>query len=619
MFLPQSDWVAPAITDLPRWAGAKRIGIDIETCDPTLKELGPGVRRSGFIVGVSFAIEDGPKFYLPIRHGGGGNMPMSEVLQYLRHEALQFRGTLVGANIPYDLDYLASSGIEFPNVEWIRDIQIADPLIYELHMRYSLDEISKRRGFVGKNEGLLRAAALAYGVDPKKGLHKLPAKFVGAYGEDDADLPLKVLRIQEREIESLDLWKVYNLESKLTPVILKMIRRGVRIDEDALDKVSDRTIIEEQKYLDEIHRLTNIRIGLDQINKKGPLDMALKRVGVIMKTTPTGQPQIDKAFLKSLNNPVADAILGARQVNKLRSTFVKSIRAHMVKGRIHCTYNQVRSTRETGDEEGARFGRLSCSHPNLQQQPSRGEFAKVWRSIYLPEEGRYWCSADYSQQEPRFITHYAEICGLSGASAAGDRYRADPNTDNHQMFADLCGIPRRPAKDIYLGLCYGMGSAKLARSLGLPTKMITGRNGPLEVAGEEAQAILDTFDARVPFVSQLRKRVEKKVMSHGEIRTIGGRVCHFPKKGDDSYDWAHKGLNRVVQGSAADQIKEAMVELDAAGIQLQLQVHDEVGLSIETVEDARRVGEIMTHCVELTVPNKVDVEIGPSWGEAVAI
>lgn len=634
LFETPSDWVAPKLSELPTdWCEAKRVGIDIETCDPHLRTLGPSVRRGGYIAGVSFALEDGPSYYLPLRHEGGGNVDLDNAMAYLTDQARTYTGTIVGANFNYDLDYLAEAGITYPNVEWVRDVQIADPIINELHHSYSLQAISERWGLAGKDTGLLDEACSNYGVKHHH-MYKLPAKYVGPYAEEDARLPLQLLRKQERMIDDDDLWGIYNLESRVQPVVLKMRRRGVRIDLDALEKIRLWSLKEEGEALKRVKQATGVNIGIpDKISlkqmhsqgglkegvwAKGPIAAALKAIGAVLKETATGQPMIDKEVLAEIDHPVAVDIARARKVNKLRTTFVQSIQDHLVGDRIHCTFNQMRRTKESGDSIGARYGRLSSEHPNIQQQPARDDFAAMWRSIYVPDEpGQLWLSADYSQQEPRMLTHFAEICRLKGAVKAADAYRNDPNTDNHQMMADLCDIPRKPAKDIYLGLCYGMGSALLAHTLGLPTKHIVTRSGQtIEVAGDEAQSILDRFNQKAPFVRALARRCEDTARRRGYITTILGRRCHFPTKPDGGYDWCHKALNRLVQGSSADQTKLAMVEVDRAGLPLQLQVHDELDTSVDSLEQAEAISQIMCSCVELQVPSKVDIETGPSWGEA---
>ena len=660
MFKPKCDWRPPSMSDLPSWKNAKRIGIDVETKDTELKKLGIGARRGGYIVGVSFAIEGGPKHYLPFRHEGGDNIDETSVLNYLRENANNFRGQLVGARLSYDLDYLWEEGIKTPNVEFYRDIQVADPLIYELENSFSLDNIAKRYGFEGKNEQQLREAASIYGVHPKSGLWQLPGRHVGEYGEDDAELPLQVLRKQEEHIEKNNLWNIWNLESQVLPVLVKMRRRGVLIDQDKLSEIEKWSLEQETEALALVKRETGIDIGVGNVWKADALAPTLEEIGIRLTKTSTGKPNIDQEVLGSVKHPVAKAIAWARKTNKLRTTFAQSIRTHMVNGRIHCTFNQIAREDEKGDQKGARYGRLSAVDPNLQQQPSRDEFADMWRSIYIPEEGAIWGCNDYSQQEPRWTTHFAALVKLPKAEAAAKRYRDDPTTDNHDLMTTMIHKKtrdevdeaqfdkwRKHCKTIYLGLCYGEGGAKLCDDLGLSTRWALAFKGEnrrrvvkyyktqreamearmsLEVsdgfiwraAGKEGQGIIDQFDAEAPFVRRLAKKATARAKKNGFITTIGGRRLHFPQRDDGSYDWVHKALNRLIQGSSADQVKIAMVAIDREmpDTFLQLQVHDETDGSYGTVEECKQVADIMQNCVTGTqVPFLVDTEIGPSWGE----
>ncbi|QYW02150.1 DNA polymerase I [Stenotrophomonas phage Sonora] len=649
-----SDWRPPSLSSLPSWAGAKRVAVDCETKDPRIKEMGCGARDpNAYITGISFAIEDGPSAYLPIRHAGGDNLPVEAVLDYVRDQARDFSGIVVGANFPYDMDFLASENIHFRSAKMFRDIQIADPLINELHNSYSMQNIAKRWGFEGKDEEIMRAAAVDYGINPKADMWMLPARYVGRYAEEDARLPLAILRRQEREIDDQNLWGVYDLESRLLPILTQLRRRGVRIDTDHLARVEQWAIEQERQQLAEVHRLTGVRINVGDVWAADVIAPALEFIGVnVPRGVPTknnlrGKASIDKNLLSRIDNPVARALERARKVSKL-GQFGDSVRAHMINGRIHCTLNQLRKQKDEDDDDsgtsGAGFGRLSCEKPNLQQQPARDDFAPMWRAIYLPEEGQLWASNDYSQQEPRMAVHYAclskGIIGVpawSAAIRARDAYRNDPDTDNHQMMADMAGIKRKQAKEIYLGLSYGMGGAKMCRALGLPTMMaVRGPRGRLfdvnsaegrqlvaagerrfDAAGPEGQLLLDTFDAKVPFIKKMAKACEKRAKEVGYITTISGRRCRFPTDELGNYDWTHKGFNRLIQGASADQTKTAMVALYDEGFDMMLQVHDEIAFSVEDQKEAHAAAEIMKTCVPLELPSKVDVEIGRSWGHSM--
>jgi len=662
-----SDWKPPTLDSLPSWAGIKRIGLDTETRDPFLKKLGPsgGRRKDSYLIGVSFAIEDGESYYLPIRHGGGGNMELGSVLRYLRHNAQNFAGDIVGANLQYDIDILASDGITFPNVRFFRDVQVAEPLLNELYNSYSLQNIAKRWGYEGKNEDLLKQAAQEWGINPKSEMWKLPAALVGPYATVDASLPLKILRKQERAIEDADcerdtdakLWDVYDLESRLLPVLAKVRQRGVRIDQQRLGDIDRWAFNEERQALDQVFKSCGVKIPIGDVWKPKAVAPILRNLNIRIEKTPTGKDKLDKEAFANIDHPAARAMERARKVNKLRTTFGQSIHNHLTAdGRIHCTFNQLRRQRDDGSTgtEGAAYGRLSCCHPNLQQQPSRDEFAMMWRAIYLPEEGQLWAANDYSQQEPRAAVHFASVApnaigheAWRAACEARSRYQNNPNCDNHQMMADMivggAATPkqRKDAKQIYLGLSYGMGGAKMCVSLGLPTMMgvISKHNGyiivpadsekgqaliekgarPFLAAGSEGQALIGQFNEKVPFIKKLSKACQKKAEKMGYITTVSGRRCRFGKDDLGEYILTYKALNRLIQGSAGDQCKKAMIDCDAAGFDIIIQVHDEIAFSVNDEKEAQEAAKLMRNAYEFTVPSKVDVEIGISWGHSMGL
>lgn len=634
MFQPESDWTAPRLCDLPSWEGISRIGLDTEDKDPELTKLGPGVRRDGsHTIGISFALEDGQSYYLPIRHEAerSSNLDPAKVFDYLKDQAKVFTGSICGANLGYDLDFLAEEGVVFRRANF-RDIQVAEPLIDENQLSYSLDTLAKKYGFMGKEEGLLRDAASAFGIDPKSQMYLLPPRFVGPYATEDAVLPLQILRKQERVIDDQDLWEIYELERKVQPVLVKMRRRGIRIDFDQLDRVEQVTIKEEQKHLDVIYDKTGVRIRIDEINKKGPIIAALEHENIPYGRTPPsqkfpeGQPSVKKEFLEpNKDHPIVAAILEARSYNKVRNTFVKSIRTHEVNGRIHCTFNQLRRQDDNSDDiKGAGPGRLSSCDPNLQQQPSRHPIlGKMWRSIYLPDEGGRWAALDYSQQEPRLFVHYAHISGCPGTQAAVDGFFA--GYDWHDMTTEMAfGIKkaddpkkfaklRKRAKAVFLGLTYGMGQAKMCRSCGFTTEMVDIRGAQREVAGPEGRAFLAEFNAKVPFLNSIKEMAENRAWNRRYIKTILGRHIHYPP----GLNMERKALNNLIQGSAADQTKLAMVLLDENNFKMQLQIHDEIDTTVYDEHTPKEMAEIMSTCVPLVVPSKVDIEIGDNWGDSM--
>ena len=662
LFKPKAAWSPMPVSKWPRWKEAKRVCIDTEFRDPTLTKLGLGVgrRKDSYCVGVGYAIEDGPADYLPFDHLTGGNLPKAQVIQYLKDQAAEFEGELVGANLSLDLDVLASLGVFFPKVTWFRDVQIADPCINELHDHYDLEALAQRWGFPGKDERFLREAAAAYGIpakDVKKNIWRLPGDCVGRYGAQDCRLPLQILRRQERVIDEQNLWGVYNLESQVLPVVSEMRRLGVRINFDRLDRIEAWAKKKETEALQHVKHITGVDIGVGNTDKKVIVARAFRAVGINPLNGLDGKPAINKEWLATIKHPLVPVFLHAKAMAKLRTTFCASVRNHVADdGRVHCTYNQMRKPRDeeggsVDDSEGAAYGRLSCVHLNLQQQPSRQSYAPAWRAIYEPEEGALWASLDYAAQEPRMVIEYGCRSRLQigdeawlSACKARDSYIQDPSTDNHWMMARMIWpgtkdpSQRKAAKEIFLGLSYGMGGAKMCHKLGLPTVWVVfdpdnwGRryhpDSPegdrlvqagaklVEVAGPEGQALLDSFDAGMPFVRRLAKACEKRAKAVGYVRTIAGRLCHFEKT-STGYQFCHKALNRIAQGGSADQMKLSLVLLHKHGFRILGQIHDEAGLSIFSEKEARQAAELMASSCQMQVPSKVDIEIAGSWGESM--
>lgn len=665
-FTPEARWSLPSMSDLPSWKDAKRIAIDCETRDPSIGNgLGPGALRDGYTVGWGFAIDGGPKHYLPFRHEGGDNLPVEGVLGYLRSQVKDFSGEYVGANLSYDMDYGYSDGFKWNSEAKFRDVQIADPLIYELHMSYSLASIGKRLNIEAKDESMLLEAARSFGLDPKKGLWRLPGRFVGEYAEQDVASPLEILRAHEKIIQERGLQEIWDLETDVLPCLVRMRRRGVLIDQDRLEQIELWAENEEREALRLIKHETGVQIDFGEVWKPLALAPALEAIGMRLQKTSTGAPQIDKALLGGTKHPVPTAILRARKVNKIRTTFAASIRKYMINGRIHCSFHQIAREDEDGDQKGVRYGRLSAADPNMQQQPSPDrdpDIAGEWRKIFVPEQGQIWGCNDYSQQEPRWTTHFAATMDLPKAREAALRYQNDPNTDNHEMMTRLIHgdsqvdawlaekspnfkVNRGYSKNIFLGLCYGEGEAKLCHDIGLPTRwavitgwgdrrsveiydyrheamsarMNAGKGYVKEVAGPEGREILDNFNLEVPYVSKLAEKATARAKEKGFVKTIFGRQLNFERQDDGTYDYTHKALNRIIQGSSADQTKLALIELDRAGYFIQLQVHDEMDGSFASVDEAKAAGDIMRDCVlsrcKPWVPFKVDTECGPSWGE----
>lgn len=653
LFAPVSEWKAPNLSDLPSWKNAKRAGLDTEFVDPTLVELGLGARRQAKISGYSFMLEGHRPFYIPIRHPEG-NVDCDQALRYLRDNLNNFEGELLGANIPGDLDLLHYEGIR-PDYDkvMVQDVLIRAPLCNELEFQYNLEAVAGRLGIEGKDEAEMKHAAQSYGFDIKTrawkaSIGKLPAKYVGPYAERDAEILFPIYHEQQKLIDKLGIQECINIEANLLPICLKMRQRGVRIDFQHLEYIERWSAEEERNAIAFIKDKTGWDIGFNNVMAASRIVPALAFIGITPPLTLDGKPSIKADWLASIMDPhnsgevhpVAKQILYARKVNKIRTTFCDSIRRYQTNGRIHSTFVQVVGSSENNEKSGAAYGRLSSRSPNAQQQPSKGKMGAMWRKIFLPDEGKFWCSSDYSAQEPRWATALACKLKLKGAEELAAMYRTNPRLDPHQAVADICGIERTPAKVVLLARLYGEGDSKLCHhQLKLPTRWlvrsdegkqyfddrkqaleyrsrIEGKCSIREVAGLEAQDIIDKFNAGAPFYGELARKAIEKADSTGFIRILGGRKLNFGMKRDGSYDHTYKALNRAVQGSSAMQVKLALIAIEKnfPGM-AQLQVHDEICGSVIDKQTAKDIGHLMENIVNnLAVPFRSDVDFGTSFG-----
>ena len=615
MFPATTEWVAPET--FPNLSTAKEIAIDLETCDPHMESFGPGwPRRDGFIVGYAVAV-DGWSGYYPIAHQGGGNLDKTRVEKWVR-DVLGTPADKIMHNAAYDCGWLRASG--FTVNGRICDTMLAAPLLDENRYSFALNSLGFDYLKEVKSEQGLKQAASDFGVHPKKELWKLPAMYVGDYAEQDAMLTFKLwqafkIKMRQEEVES-----IFNLETEVFPILLNMTERGIRFDRSKCEQLIDQLIKREKEIYKELKAVVGTPVD---IWAAASIANAFNKLGVSYGKTEAGAPSFTKGFLDNCPHPIAKLIVEARETNKTHSTFLQPYLDFSAKtGRIHPHVNQMRS-----DDGGTVTGRLSMANPNLQQVPARHEIiGPMVRSLFLPEEGTLWAAADFSSQEPRLLVHYASLLGLQGSEKMVDAYQNNPNTDFHQMVADMAAIPRKAAKTIGLGLMYGMGKNKLAAQLDLDL--------------EEASGLIDEFHRNVPFLKGTINAVMKRIdhpASNGGIRTLLGRKCRFPLW--EPTEWGvnkalpyneaiieygqrikrsgtYKGLNRLIQGSAADQTKAAMVALAKEGFSPMLQVHDEIALSLCTREEALTAADIMTNCVKLQVPSKCDIEMGPNWGSA---
>jgi len=616
LFKAQTEWFPPE--EFPDLSKYDEISIDLETKDPDLKTKGSASTRGlGDVVGIAVAVKNWAAYY-PIAHESGPNLERKKVLGWFQ-DVLKTKADKIFHNAIYDTCWIHRLGLTVHGT--IVDTMIITSLVNENRFRYDLNSISYDYTGMTKNESALQEAAKDWGVDPKAEMYKLPAMYVGDYAEKDAEITLALWQELKKEIEFQDLQSIVELEQKVFPCILDMKIKGVRVSEEQVENLEYKLKKTYNSYIKRIHDDTGI---YPEVWAAKSIESICKKLNIddFDRTEKTNKPSFTKNYLKRHKNRVLRSLNSARELDKLANTFLKSIKNYVYKGRIHADIHQLR-----GDFGGTITGRLSYSNPNLQQLPNYTNIGMGIRSIFLPEKEHRWGCFDYSQQEPRLVVHYAlATLGTTGVASIAEEYnKKDSNTDFHKMVANITGMPRREAKTINLGLFYGMGKAKLQDQLG--------------VTERKAKELLDTYQKKVPFVKQLIYHTMDRAQQRGWIRTILGRRCRFDKweprtfgmhkpqtfeeaslehgSGNIKRAFTYKALNKLIQGSAADMTKQAMVNLREAGITPMIQLHDELNISFENEKQADGIKEIMEQAVPLKVPNKVDFEDGECWGDII--
>ena len=556
---------------------------------------------------------DGYSGYFPFDHKGGGNLEKAKVIQWFT-DICKSDSDKIFHNAMYDVCWIRSMGIKINGR--IFDTMIAASLVNENRFRYDLNTLGWDYLGQGKNETELRNAANEWGIDPKSDMWMLPSMYVGSYAERDAELTFNLWKCMQKELIDQDLESIFDLETDLFPCLVDMKFKGVRVDVESAHKLKQQLSEQEKLLLQEVQKETQIDC---QIWAARSIAKVFDKLGLeYERTLKTKAPSFTKNFLSAHGHPLVQKIAKAREINKAHTTFIDTIIRYEHKGRIHADINQIRS-----DNGGTVTGRFSYSNPNLQQIPARNkDLGPLIRSLFVPEEGCEWGCFDYSQQEPRLVVHYASLDQDTSVFGVKDAY-VNSDADFHTIVAKMADIPRDQAKTINLGLFYGMGKAKLQAELG--------------VSKDKAEELFAIYHQRVPFVKTLMKSVSNRAQQRGQIRTLLGGLCRFhlwePNRfginkalpfeqavqehgqGNIRRAYTYKALNKLIQGSAADMTKKSMLDLYKEGIVAHIQIHDELDLSVESPEQAKKVVEIMEQSVKLDVPNKVDYESGKNWGD----
>ena len=524
-------------------------------------------------------------------------------------------------------------GLGIPIKSKLIDVQIAEALIDEESETTALEALCKKYLGGSKDETLLRQAAREHGLaDVKGSLWKLHSKYVGPYAEYDALSPLLIFREQQKILANEELESIFTLESKLLPLLWAMRKRGIRMDVEKATNLSKELGRKESQMRGEMKQ----KYGVDIDEWSGPqLAMTCDRLGIKYPRTEIGNPSFTADFIEGTIHPFLDDVSDLRELSKLKDTFVDGwILKNLVGEYIHPQWRQIAT-----DEGGTRTGRMAAANPNPQQVPA-GKYRKTGkpndigamiRSCFIPHErGLKWAKYDYSEQEPRILTHFAALCGFSRAEEMAASYRADRAFKIYPKMMEWCGgIDKRVAKDLYLGRCYGMGIKKLAMKLG--------------VSEDNARAVLKMFDEGVPFVKEIADSCMNAAQKRGYVKTLLGRRRHFkfwepresfkmrqqgmdviPVRESAAKDkWpgltlqranTHKALNALIQGSGADMTKAAMIKnWEELKVLPYMQVHDELNYGVHDDEEHGQIHRRIETCVDMRVPVLSNPTIGEHW------
>ena len=597
---------------------AKALSYDTETSGVDWRVNSP----IGYVVGPSSAdvgtstVQAEHVVYVPVRHGGGGNLPGGQPMQnpddpFVQHpfekelvKAFEDRRRLglpvVGHNLKFDAHFSANAGILLG-----RDMvctQNNAAILDEYARSYSLDNCAQAMGVEAKKgEELYAHMARLFGGTAARSQMANYWRLAGndpiayEYAVGDGVTTIQLWEKQVKQIEEEDLQRVYELESQLIWTVFRMERTGIKIDEDRIGQLREAT---EQRISE---MLRDLPIGF---NTRSPVQMKklMEDNGFTdWPTTEKGNPSFTEKWLKK--NPVGQKIVTIRQASNLLNSFVNPLaERHMYKGRVHATLNQLKS-----DDKGTISGRFSCSDPNLQQVPKRNkDLSKPFRRLFVADEGWTFWERDFSQCEPRLFAHYAQDPNLL------EGYNSEPFEDMHTMTAKLLDVERDPtAKRMGMGILTGMQRDSLAGHMGCTVS--------------EAEDYIRRFFKAYPTIQTFQNKAKLRLKNRGFVHTLLGRRCRL-----ESARFAYRGTSKIIQGGNADITKYKLLEMDrycednGDKCRVLMTVHDSYNGQYENSEEGRRqfaeilriMPEVECEPFNLTVPFVIEGFEGADWAEA---
>ena len=561
------------------------------------------------IVGVSFAVEAGEAAYVPLAHdypGAPQQLDRDSVLARLRPVLQNKDNSIIGHNIKYDRNVLNNHDIKLTGIAY--DTMLESYVLESTATRHNMDAVALRY----LNHTTIKYQDVAGKGAKQLTFNEVPVETAAPYAAEDADITLRLHQAMWPKLSAVaELEKVFtDIEMPLVTVLSDMEQTGVAIDTAMLEQQSGELAGRINELEQEAQREAGQPFNLGSPKQIQQLLFEKLQLPVLAKT-PKGAPSTAESVLQelALDYPLPRLILEHRSLSKLKSTYTDKLplQVCVATGRVHTSYHQA----------VAATGRLSSSDPNLQNIPVRTEEGRRIRQAFVAGPDRLLLAADYSQIELRIMAHLSSDAGLLSAFSAGE--------DVHRATAaEVFGVPpaavsndqRRSAKAINFGLIYGMSAFGLAKQLG--------------IARGAAQEYIDLYFARYPGVYAYMEATREQAREQGYIETVFGRRLYLPdinaRNGQVRAAAERTAINAPMQGTAADIIKRAMIDMHAwlqtdtgLDVAMIMQVHDELVFEIaaQDVEAARpQIMAIMANAATLKVPLVVDIGTGMNWDEA---
>ena len=560
------------------------------------------------IVGISFAITAKEAYYIPLLHNydeAPTQLDRAYVLSKLKPWLENSNYKKIGHNLKYDSHIFANHGITLNGMAF--DTMLESYVLNSTATRHNLNAVAKRY----LNQDTISYEEVAGKGAKQISFNKVSLEDAIPYAAEDADVCFRLHHALYPKLQNIDaLIELYsNIESPLVAILQQVERNGVLIDKLKLEKQSDQFAAKLNELEEQAYHLVGSEFNLS--SPKQLQEILFDQMGLpVLKKTPKGQPSTAEGVLQELAHdfPIAQTILEHRTIAKLKTTYTDKLPLLINKEtqRVHTSYHQaVTST-----------GRLSSSDPNLQNIPIRSAAGRQIRQAFIAPKGWKILAADYSQIELRIMAHISKDRGLLDAF--------EKELDIHQATAaeifdtDLEVITkeqRRSAKAINFGLMYGMSAFGLSRQL--------------SISRQDAEQYIELYFARYPRVKDYMESAVRQARESGFVETVFGRRLYLPDIDAKHYQrrqYAERSaINAPMQGTAADIIKKAMIELQdqledsSKEAKMIMQVHDELVLevqdnAIETISSL--VSQVMSQAADLEVALKVDVGVGNTWDEA---